>query len=149
MTQIGFDPGASTCLVVKRSARRLTEAGCVKEEGHSLSRCILILNFTSSCPPIHTREKAVIALESNKEWNDANLVWTPREYNGIDEFLVPSEEVWRPDVVLYDNADGNYEVTLMTKATLHSNGNVVWEPPAIYKSSCTINVEFFPFDEQR
>ena len=36
----------------------------------------------------------------------------------------------------------------MTKATLHFSGDVFWEPPAIYKSSCTINVEFFPFDEQ-
>lgn len=46
------------------------------------------------------------------------------------------------------SADGNYEVTLMTKATLYANGRVHWEPPAIYKSSCTMNVEFFPFDEQ-
>ena len=36
----------------------------------------------------------------------------------------------------------------MTKATLDSEGRVVWEPPAIYKSSCTIEVEFFPFDIQ-
>ena len=46
------------------------------------------------------------------------------------------------------SADGNYQVTLMTKATLHSNGRVVWEPPAIYKSSCNIDVEYFPFDVQ-
>ena len=46
------------------------------------------------------------------------------------------------------SADGNYEVTLMTKATLHSDGQVVWTPPAIYKSSCEIDVEWFPFDEQ-
>ena len=36
----------------------------------------------------------------------------------------------------------------MTKATLYPSGNVHWEPPAIYKSSCQMNVEFFPFDEQ-
>lgn len=36
----------------------------------------------------------------------------------------------------------------MTKATLHPDGKVVWEPPAIYKSSCIIDVEFFPFDVQ-
>ena len=36
----------------------------------------------------------------------------------------------------------------MTKATLHYSGKVVWEPPAIYKSSCGIDVEFFPFDVQ-
>jgi hypothetical protein len=46
------------------------------------------------------------------------------------------------------SADGNYEVTLMTKATLKYTGEVVWKPPAIYKSSCEINVEYFPFDEQ-
>lgn len=46
------------------------------------------------------------------------------------------------------SADGNYEVTLMTKATLKFTGEVSWKPPAIYKSSCEINVEYFPFDEQ-
>ncbi|KAH9640506.1 hypothetical protein HF086_018172 [Spodoptera exigua] len=46
------------------------------------------------------------------------------------------------------NADGNYEVTLMTKATVYYNGMVVWQPPAVYKSSCSIDVEFFPYDVQ-
>ncbi len=36
----------------------------------------------------------------------------------------------------------------MTKARLKNTGEVVWKPPAIYKSSCKINVEWFPFDEQ-
>ena len=47
------------------------------------------------------------------------------------------------------SADGNYEVTIMTKAILHYSGRVTWNPPAIYKSSCEIDVEFFPFDEQK
>lgn len=46
------------------------------------------------------------------------------------------------------SADGNYEVTLMTKATLSYTGEVIWKPPSIYKSSCEINVQYFPFDEQ-
>lgn len=39
-------------------------------------------------------------------------------------------------------------MTLATKATLNYTGRVEWRPPAIYKSSCEIDVEYFPFDEQ-
>ncbi|XP_018577209.1 acetylcholine receptor subunit alpha-like [Anoplophora glabripennis] len=47
-----------------------------------------------------------------------------------------------------ESADGNFEVTLATKATIYHQGLVEWKPPAIYKSSCEIDVEYFPFDEQ-
>ena len=36
----------------------------------------------------------------------------------------------------------------MTKATVLYNGAIIWQPPAIYKSSCAIDVEYFPYDEQ-
>ncbi|XP_033180735.1 acetylcholine receptor subunit alpha-like 1 isoform X1 [Bombus impatiens] len=83
-----------------------------------------------------------------QEWNDYKLKWNPDDYGGVDTLHVPSEHIWLPDIVLYNNADGNYEVTIMTKAILHHTGLVVWKPPAIYKSFCEINVEYFPFDEQ-
>ena len=51
-------------------------------------------------------------------------------------------------LLYFFSADGNFEVTLATKATLWYNGLVEWKPPAIYKSSCEIDVEYFPFDEQ-
>nr|AGK89908.1 nicotinic acetylcholine receptor subunit alpha 3 [Pandalus japonicus] len=81
-------------------------------------------------------------------WYDYKLKWEPEEYGGVQMLHVPSDHIWRPDIVLYNNADGNFEVTLATKATLHSDGLVEWKPPAIYKSSCEIDVEFFPSDEQ-
>nr|CAD7577285.1 unnamed protein product [Timema californicum] len=46
------------------------------------------------------------------------------------------------------SADGSYEVTIKTKATVYYNGLIVWQPPAVYKSSCAIDVEFFPYDVQ-
>ncbi|GJQ72577.1 hypothetical protein Trydic_g1244 [Trypoxylus dichotomus] len=51
-------------------------------------------------------------------------------------------------VIMFISADGNFEVTLATKATIYHQGLVEWKPPAIYKSSCEIDVEYFPFDEQ-
>lgn len=83
-----------------------------------------------------------------QEWNDYKLKWNPDDYSGVDTLHVPAEHIWLPDIVLYNNADGNYEVTIMTKAILHHTGKVVWKPPAIYKSFCEIDVEYFPFDEQ-
>ncbi|XP_008549166.1 acetylcholine receptor subunit alpha-like [Microplitis mediator] len=83
-----------------------------------------------------------------QSWYDYKLQWDPKEYGGVEMLHVPSDHIWRPDIVLYNNADGNFEVTLATKATLNYTGRVDWKPPAIYKSSCEIDVEYFPFDEQ-
>ncbi|XP_043257916.1 acetylcholine receptor subunit alpha-like isoform X5 [Colletes gigas] len=83
-----------------------------------------------------------------QSWHDYKLRWEPKEYGGVHMLHVPSDHIWRPDIVLYNNADGNFEVTLATKATIYHQGLVEWKPPAIYKSSCEIDVEYFPFDEQ-
>ena len=45
-------------------------------------------------------------------------------------------------IYFHFSADGKYEVTLMTKARLNYTGEIEWKPPAIYKSSCKINVEW-------
>ncbi|KAI4486666.1 hypothetical protein M0804_006036 [Polistes exclamans] len=82
------------------------------------------------------------------EWQDHKFQWDPTEYGGVTELYVPSEHIWLPDIVLYNNADGEYGVTTMTKAILHYTGKVLWTPPAIFKSSCEIDVRYFPFDQQ-
>ncbi|XP_046678978.1 acetylcholine receptor subunit alpha-L1 isoform X1 [Homalodisca vitripennis] len=82
------------------------------------------------------------------EWQDHKFRWDPAEYGGVTELYVPSEHIWLPDIVLYNNADGEYVVTTMTKAVLHHTGKVLWTPPAIFKSSCEIDVRYFPFDQQ-
>ncbi|XP_023236992.1 acetylcholine receptor subunit alpha-like 1 [Centruroides sculpturatus] len=81
-------------------------------------------------------------------WQDYKLRWNPSEYGGVEMIHVPAEDIWLPDIVLFNNADGNYEVTLMTKAKVYYTGEIVWKPPALYKSTCEIDVEYFPFDEQ-
>ena len=83
-----------------------------------------------------------------QEWTDYKLRWDPEEYGGITTLYVPAEQIWIPDIVLYNNADGNYEVTIMTKAVIHYDGKVLWNPPAIFKSACEIDITYFPFDEQ-
>ncbi|XP_046875049.1 neuronal acetylcholine receptor subunit non-alpha-3-like [Hypomesus transpacificus] len=83
-----------------------------------------------------------------QEWIDYKLRWNPAHYGGITSIRVPSETIWLPDIVLYENADGRFEGSLMTKAIVKFNGAITWTPPASYKSACTMDVTFFPFDRQ-
>ncbi|KAG8513258.1 LOW QUALITY PROTEIN: Neuronal acetylcholine receptor subunit alpha-4, partial [Galemys pyrenaicus] len=156
-----------------------------------------------------------------QEWHDYKLRWDPALYENVTSIRVPSELIWRPDIVLYNKwagqggraglgprercwppsppslqvtfgarrpcqvppprspstslgvlwtawgplparcklawgragssggaADGDFAVTHLTKAHLFHDGRVQWTPPAIYKSSCSIDVTFFPFDQQ-
>uniref|UniRef100_A0AC35G6F1 Uncharacterized protein n=1 Tax=Panagrolaimus sp. PS1159 TaxID=55785 RepID=A0AC35G6F1_9BILA len=82
------------------------------------------------------------------KWKDYQMVWDPKLYGDIKEIRVAPDKVWLPDIVLFNNADGNYEVSYMCNVVANHNGEMLWVPPAIYKSSCIIDVEFFPFDEQ-
>lgn len=83
-----------------------------------------------------------------QEWEDVFLRWDPKHYGGVEILSVPADMIWRPDIVLFNNADGNFEISILTKAILHYSGKVVWEPPVVYVSGCDIEVQYFPFDEQ-
>nr|XP_014030873.1 unnamed protein product [Salmo salar] len=81
------------------------------------------------------------------EWLDMKLRWNPDDYLGITNIRVPSDSIWIPDIVLYDNADGRFEGSV-TKAVVRYDGTITWTQPANYKSACIIDVTFFPFDLQ-
>uniref|UniRef100_A0A9L0RC63 Cholinergic receptor nicotinic alpha 5 subunit n=1 Tax=Equus caballus TaxID=9796 RepID=A0A9L0RC63_HORSE len=44
-----------------------------------------------------------------QEWIDVKLRWNPDDYGGIKIIRVPSDSLWTPDIVLFDNADGRFE----------------------------------------
>ncbi|KAJ8411006.1 hypothetical protein AAFF_G00180410 [Aldrovandia affinis] len=81
-------------------------------------------------------------------WNDYKLKWAPTDFDGIEFIRVPSNKIWRPDIVLYNNAVGDFLVEDKTKALLKFDGTVTWVPPAIFKSSCPMDITYFPFDYQ-
>ncbi|XP_078614916.1 neuronal acetylcholine receptor subunit beta-4-like [Branchiostoma floridae x Branchiostoma japonicum] len=81
-------------------------------------------------------------------WTDYRLMWNKEDYDHVQVIRVPSESVWKPDIVLFNNKDGQYDVALYTKVLIYDDGKVEWLPPAIYQSSCAIDVRHFPFDKQ-
>ncbi|XP_051903058.1 neuronal acetylcholine receptor subunit alpha-10-like [Hippocampus zosterae] len=81
-------------------------------------------------------------------WMDAFLAWKKDDYDGLDTIRIPSSYVWRPDIVLYNSADDEFSSSMETNVVLRHDGQVMWDQPAITKSSCSVDVAFFPFDVQ-
>ncbi|XP_077862610.1 neuronal acetylcholine receptor subunit alpha-10-like [Saccoglossus kowalevskii] len=82
-------------------------------------------------------------------WQDEFLHWDPDDYGGIVNFKTYSDNVWLPDLWLYENADIKYEdYTLNTQCVVNYDGEVMWAAPVIIKSHCKMNVKNFPFDKQ-
>ncbi|XP_069825476.1 neuronal acetylcholine receptor subunit alpha-10-like isoform X2 [Dendropsophus ebraccatus] len=82
-------------------------------------------------------------------WYDAYLRWNKDDYDGLDTIRIPSSYVWRPDIVLYNNADDQFTGSMETNVVIRYDGQIMWDSPAITKSSCKVDVSFFPFDGQQ
>ncbi|XP_030043297.1 neuronal acetylcholine receptor subunit beta-2 [Microcaecilia unicolor] len=98
---------------------------------------------------VHEREQIMTTnVWLTQEWQDYRLTWKPEDFDNMKKVRLPSKHIWLPDVVLYNNADGMYEVSFYCNAVVSYDGSIFWLPPAIYKSACKIEVKHFPFDQQ-
>ncbi|KAL3313776.1 hypothetical protein Ciccas_007625, partial [Cichlidogyrus casuarinus] len=92
-----------------------------------------------------------IRVHVNQEWRDPNFIWDPLQFGNISEINIPSKDIWTPDLVLYNNAGGDWDLSSSskTKVKIQSDGMAFWRPPVIFKIQCSIDVEYFPFDSQK
>ncbi|KAM8953081.1 acetylcholine receptor subunit delta [Pelodytes ibericus] len=81
-------------------------------------------------------------------WYDMRLSWNQSEFYDIDILRVPPDMVWHPQLILENNNNGIFEVAYYCNVLINSNGFIYWLPPAIFQTSCSINVNYFPFDWQ-
>uniref|UniRef100_A0A8C2Q1J8 Cholinergic receptor nicotinic alpha 9 subunit n=1 Tax=Cyprinus carpio TaxID=7962 RepID=A0A8C2Q1J8_CYPCA len=96
------------------------------------------------------RNQVLIAyLWIRQTWHDAHLKWSKEDYDGLEVIRIPSSLVWRPDLVLYNKADDDFSGPVDTNVVLRYNGEITWDTPAITKSSCVVDVSYFPFDSQQ
>uniref|UniRef100_A0A183CIB6 Cyclin N-terminal domain-containing protein n=1 Tax=Globodera pallida TaxID=36090 RepID=A0A183CIB6_GLOPA len=80
-------------------------------------------------------------------WNDWRLAWDPRMNGWITKLKVPIEMIWKPDIILYNNAASEY-LNEMSTASVTYDGNISLSMAGIFKSSCELDVRFYPFDFQ-
>jgi len=114
----------------------------VSQSNKSITLTASKIQFADICEVDIEKDRRIVR-QRGKEERETGKGWQH------PETFSPSQSWSRSARFFGDSsADGNYEVTLMTKATVYYSGLVVWQPPAVYKSSCSIDVEFFPYDVQ-
>ncbi|XP_027557657.1 neuronal acetylcholine receptor subunit alpha-10 [Neopelma chrysocephalum] len=151
----------------------LLAPGCRGAQGRFAYKLLheLFANYSSALRPVEDTDRAlnvtlqvtlsqIIDMDERNQvltsylwvrqaWLDAHLTWDKDDYGGIDSIRIPSSYVWRPDIILYNNADEHFGGSMETNVVLRSDGLIMWDSPAITKSSCKVDVSYFPFDGQR
>uniref|UniRef100_A0A4W4GXR2 Neuronal acetylcholine receptor subunit alpha-7 n=1 Tax=Electrophorus electricus TaxID=8005 RepID=A0A4W4GXR2_ELEEL len=82
-------------------------------------------------------------------WVDYYLQWNMSDYPGVTNVRFPDSQIWKPDILLYNSADERFDATFHTNVLVNSSGHCQYLPPGIFKSTCYIDVRWFPFDVQR
>uniref|UniRef100_A0A665WEG8 Neuronal acetylcholine receptor subunit alpha-7 n=1 Tax=Echeneis naucrates TaxID=173247 RepID=A0A665WEG8_ECHNA len=80
---------------------------------------------------------------------DIYLSWNPENYPGVQNLRFPSNLIWVPDILLYNSADERFDATFHTNVLVNASGSCQYIPPGILKSTCYIDVRWFPFDVQK
>jgi len=106
------------------------------------------LSLTELLDVSEVNQKIETKVYLSQSWFDPRLSWNKTLYENTEHVYLETERIWIPELVLYNNADGDFAVTIRTKAKVYSSGQVDWNPPAILKTFCEIQVATFPFDTQ-
>lgn len=107
---------------------------------------LILITFKSLCLAVsEVNQKVDIKLWYLHEWQDDRLSWDPAEYGNIKYLHIPSDNLWKPDLAIYNNADGDFIIMETVRAKVSHTGSVVWKPPIIAKTFCEILVADFPF----
>lgn len=84
----------------------------------------------------------------NLEWTDVNLKWNESEYGSVADIRIPPGSLWKPDILMYNSASEAFDGTYPTNVVVTSAGGCSYIPPGIFKSTCKIDITWFPFDDQ-
>ena len=91
--------------------------------------------------------------------------WNESEYGNIKDIRIPPSSLWKPDILMYNrylnlfkvclifsplllSASEAFDGTYQTNVVVTSDGKCAYIPPGIFKSSCQIDITWFPFDDQ-
>ncbi|CAH2324600.1 5-hydroxytryptamine receptor 3A-like [Pelobates cultripes] len=81
-------------------------------------------------------------------WTNDFISWDPNQYCGIDKVMITGENLWEPDINVFETTETEDNVPVAAYYTLHYDGNITHEKPLRVVSTCNLDMFKFPFDKQ-
>jgi hypothetical protein len=85
-------------------------------------------------------------------WNDGRLAWTPASRNNIQVIMVPLKNIWAPDTIILNSADGDGYLKInsdFSYVSVYYTGDVYFLSQSLsMKTRCSLDVANYPFDKQ-
>ncbi|KAF3429545.1 hypothetical protein E2986_12967 [Frieseomelitta varia] len=84
-------------------------------------------------------------------WNDAHLTWKPSDYDGVNFIHIRSDEIWVPDLSVYNSGDMTFDQTGIPPTTclIFSTGSVSCVPSVKHVAKCSTDFSSWPYDTHR
>lgn len=81
-------------------------------------------------------------------WSDPALIWNPHAYNNVFLMIIDPFDLWLPPIFLMNGVDkmDSFGSDTMTYTTVIPNGQVYYNPGAVFQGKCPASIARFPFD---
>ncbi|XP_074657972.1 neuronal acetylcholine receptor subunit alpha-7-like isoform X2 [Tubulanus polymorphus] len=94
-------------------------------------------------------QRLVLTAETTLNWVDNYIKWDPAQYNNIRSLLLDQNEVWTPDIHLYNSLDSGDQPSCSGLVRYSSNGKAQCRQRRQFSAFCPVSLRKFPFDEHR
>ncbi|XP_070203001.1 neuronal acetylcholine receptor subunit alpha-6-like [Littorina saxatilis] len=79
-------------------------------------------------------------------WSDERLIWDAAE-SGFQSIHLNSRTVWIPEIVIFNTLLSLDELTDSGRDLIvKHDGNVTWWPGGVFKTFCSLDITYYPFD---
>ena len=84
------------------------------------------------------------------QWTDERMIWNQSEYGGIESVEMGYMDVWVPELILFNPAKQLDSFGREWQLISYSySGRSTWGAVDLIKSTCSLNVRYYPFDVQK
>ncbi|CAF2829413.1 unnamed protein product [Rotaria sp. Silwood2] len=122
------------------------------------AQAVVTVSFRMEITQLFELEEKTQILTSNvrieQKWIDENLAWNQSEHDGIRGIRLPSHRIWLPDSYIY-NAAFDLSSQAPTQGVVNGpyvmvyhTGEVVFPVLMKLRTTCKVNIQYFPFDRQ-